>query len=154
MISVGIGEFVVTDQKDESLITHALGSCVAVIMRCSCSHVTAMAHVVLPRKSKFSNVDREAYYADETVHALLEYFTAQLGCPKEYLQVTLVGGADAMREDDSFCVGRRNLEAVRSVLKKRYVRFNEKDTGGRYSRTVVVDADTGKVHVRKMKMLL
>ncbi len=62
MISVGIGEYAITDAKEEKIVTHALGSCVALIMHCPRTKCTAMAHIVLPEQDANHHriIEREA----------------------------------------------------------------------------------------------
>jgi chemotaxis protein CheD len=63
MIHIGIGEYIITDSTDETITTHALGSCVALILYCKKTKHTAMAHIALPKPSEETNLD---YYKKKT----------------------------------------------------------------------------------------
>ena len=45
---IGIGEFTVTTSPDAEIVTHALGSCVAVCLWDPVTHVAGMLHFLLP----------------------------------------------------------------------------------------------------------
>ena len=47
-IVIGIGEFAVTTNAQAEIVTHALGSCVAVCLWDPVSHVAGMLHFLLP----------------------------------------------------------------------------------------------------------
>ena len=55
---IGIGEFAVTTEPDAEIVTHALGSCVAVCLWDPVTHVAGMLHFLLP-ESKL-NAERAA----------------------------------------------------------------------------------------------
>ena len=45
---IGIGEYAVTTNPDAEIVTHALGSCVAVCLWDPVTHVAGMLHFLLP----------------------------------------------------------------------------------------------------------
>ena len=45
---IGIGEFAVTTSPDAEIVTHALGSCIAVCLLDPVAHVAGMLHFLLP----------------------------------------------------------------------------------------------------------
>ena len=47
-VVIGIGELVVTTAPDAEIVTHALGSCVAVCLWDPVTHVAGMLHFLLP----------------------------------------------------------------------------------------------------------
>lgn len=154
MIIVGIGEVAFSQNKSESIVTHALGSCVAVIMHCHKTRHTALAHVVLPNKDKFSTLSKEAYFADKIVPRMLSLFLSKEGCDRTNLEVTLIGGAMSIRENDQFQVGKKNLECIKGILNSHRIVYSDHETGGRFSRTVTVKVKNGKIHMTKNKILI
>src|SRR5689334_24758018 len=48
---VGIGEFAIATRADQSIVTHALGSCIAVCLFDPVAGVAAMLHFLLPESS-------------------------------------------------------------------------------------------------------
>lgn len=85
MFQIGLGEYVITDTEHESILTNALGSCVALIVYCKTTKCTAMAHIVLAQKTSQSHdtTDREAYYADEITPRILDFYLKRPNCDKK-----------------------------------------------------------------------
>jgi len=158
MIIVGIGEYFITNDQDETIITHALGSCVALIVYCRKTKHTALAHIVLPEPSHHSNLDnyklKPSYFATDIVPELLQYFIDKLKCNKDELEVHIIGGADAISVDDVFLVGKKNVAMIKGILKNYNIKIDYIDTGGNISRTVSVKSSNGFVNIRKQKMIL
>lgn len=156
MISVGIGEYAITNDVNESIVTHALGSCVALIMHCSASKITAMAHVVLPFHSEGMSIEskKDAYYATVIVPRLMDFFIQEQKCKSRDLQIMLVGGASVVKGEDVFNVGQRNVNRIESILKTYDVTYEKTDVLGNCSRTVKIDAGTGAVSIKKQLMFL
>lgn len=156
MLSVGIGEYAITDDYNETLITHALGSCVAVIMHCKVSKHTALAHVVLPQKAmdKQSSIhNKPSYFANDIVPKLAYYFLNDLRCGNN-LEVKIIGGANSKKKDDVFLVGEKNLIMINNLLKEFGIKADFSETGGNISRTVSIKASNGEVNIIKHKMIL
>ena len=151
MLIVGIGEMVFSENTDEVIVTHALGSCVAIIMHCTKTRKTAMAHVVLPH-SKGDDQLKQAYYADATTETMLHYFRADGRYDKKSLRIQLIGGADARNRNDIFKVGARNIASISKVLKANYMTYVAEEIGGHYSRTVTVNVGNGEIGIYKQRM--
>ena len=146
---VGIGELVVSDWADEIIVTHALGSCVAVCIHDPVAHVSAMLHFMLPESR--INVERArqqpATFADTGIPLLFQ--TAyRFGLEKRRAIVKLVGGAEITPAVDSaFRTGQRNHLAAKQVLWRNGVLVNAEDTGGNTARTVHLSVNDGRVRV-------
>jgi len=159
MIVIGIGEYAITKDIDETIVTHALGSCVAIMFRCPTTKLTAMAHVVLPEQAIHVSKDRTetyrpAYFADEVLPKMFNAFISYPGCKLEEVDITIVGGAEAMNIDDIFQVGKRNLDKIKQILQMYKARFRSHETGGRFSRTVEIIVKTGEIRIKKQPMIL
>ena len=154
MIVIGIGEVAYSNIPSEQIITHALGSCVAVVIHCVVTKRTAMAHVVLPTQQSLTKPMKEAYYADDALEDMLTNFLKDKKCRKAYLNIHLIGGADSLNEHDQFQVGLKNVQTLSDILRKNYFRFVATDTGGNYSRTVTVAVGNGKIKVDRKRMLI
>lgn len=154
--TVGIGEMAISNQPGDRIITHALGSCVAVTVFCKETKIAGMIHVALPSKPLNASVsmNKPAYYADDGI----ENFTralSQKGCydfNKAIIQ--LIGGANPTRMNDYFMVGKRNLEAVKRILLERQLKFIENDIGGNVSRTVEMDVATGLIQIKSQPLII
>ncbi len=146
---VGIGELVVSDSPDDVIVTHALGSCVAVCIFDPEVRVAAMLHFMLPESR--INVERgrqrPATFADTGIPLLFQ--TAyRYGLDKKRAVVKLVGGAEiAGGPQSSFRTGRRNALAAKQVLWRNNVLITAEDTGSNVARTVHFVVQDGRVLV-------
>lgn len=158
MINVGIGEFIITEAEDETIITHALGSCVALILYCKNTKHTAMAHIVLPEPSNKLSLEtykmKPGYFATDVVPKLLQHFTERLKCNRNELVVHVIGGADSIQVNDVFLVGKKNVAMIKRLLEFYGIPIDYIDTGGNLSRTVSIESSNGLVHIKKQKMIL
>lgn len=155
MITVGIGDYAISNDISKKIITHSLGSCVAVIFYCPNNQYAAMAHIALPNiDNRNKSTNKMAYYADMFLPHLINDFTTMMTCPKSELEVTLVGGADSRNKNDLFQIGSRNLETIRRMLKHHQIPYNDTETGGHFSRTVDISIKTGRIHIKRQKMIV
>lgn len=158
MITVGIGRYAISADESETLITHALGSCVAVIIRCPATKMTALVHIVLPEGLSRDQVgfshERPGYFAKEILPILLKFFIETKQCQKHRLLVDVIGGADSLDEGDVFQVGKRNAHTILGILQAFQISPQKIEIGGHYSRTVSVDVKDGKIMVKRQKMIL
>ena len=144
---IGIGEYAISDNEDDILKTFALGSCIAVTIYSPRKKVLGLVHIALPcsninTKEKYS---RPGHYADTAVPLLLDKFERQYKCNKGELVVNIFGGADSTQQNDVFKIGKRNVEAVKSILAKHCIVSKKEETGGKFSRNVEADVATGTV---------
>jgi len=148
-IVVGIGEFAVSNDQDSVIVTHALGSCVAVCLWDPHARVAGLIHVLLPDSR--INPERAgvqpAAFADTGIPLLFQ--TAYgYGVQKQRCQVRLIGGADIAGFGAGLtAVGKRNILAARGLLWKNGVMLKGEAVGGRDPRNVLIDAGDGRVQV-------
>jgi len=158
MLNVGIGEYVISKDPGEIIVTHALGSCVALIIHCNHTKHTAMAHIVLPENSGIRNQVlykmKPGYFATDIVPIMVDYFLIKLGCSKNQLEVYLVGGAVSGQTTDRFLVGQKNKAMVNHLIRGYGLNMDDSETGDRFSRTVTVKVSNGQVHVKRQNMIL
>ena len=89
-VSVGIGELVVTDEPNTTLIVHGLGSCVAVVAYSRTPLVGGMLHIMLPLAPEGDGA-MPTRYADSGIEALWAAFRKRGAAPRNAV-VRLVGG--------------------------------------------------------------
>lgn len=146
---VGIGEFAVADRPDQLIVTHALGSCIAVCLYDPVSGVAGMLHFLLPESN--INADRArqqpAAFADTGIPLLLE--TAyKLGLEKKRAIVKIAGGAETGEASSaSLQIGKRNALAAKNLMWKNGVLVKSYDVGGSAVRTVHLSARDGRVQI-------
>jgi len=81
--------------------------------------------------------DRPGKYADTALVALLEGMGCH-GTTSGRLVAKLAGGASMFAQfSESFSIGEKNLQAVRTLLKERSIPIVAEDVGGKVGRTVV-----------------
>jgi len=148
VMTLGVGELGAARDPGTVIRTHALGSCVAVLLLDPGTRTVGMAHIALP-ESKINNgkaQETPGYFADTGVPALLSEMK-HLGCNGNGrgMIVKLVGGARIMDPNNTFNIGKRNVLAIKKVLWSLKMGAVAEDVGGNISRTVAVHVDTGRV---------
>lgn len=155
MITLGLGEYAITDAEDECLETHALGSCVALIMYCPVTKCSAMAHIVLPKRHEIKGgFYKEGYFADDITLKFIDFYKKKKHCQLSKLKVALVGGSQAHYGNDRFHVGERNVSAIREILDAYHISYDTKETLGKFSRSVTFKVKSGLIEIRKHNMIL
>ena len=141
----GIGECIVSNNRDDVLITCALASCVGMTVYDPEKNAAGMAHIALPApdRSNDNGSIRPYYYASTAVPLLISRMCDQYGCAENRLKIRLFGGADSLREKDMFQIGRKNLSVIKDLLAQMGLRYDASETGGKYSRTLEMDVSSG-----------
>jgi chemotaxis protein CheD len=144
---IGMGDGGVSRDADATLITYALGSCIALMLHDPIARVAGMVHYMLPEcpdpQQQGSNA-RPCKFADTAIPFLLHAALAQ-GADKRRLIVFAAGGAQVMDNNSIFNVGKRNCLALRKALWKFGLVAHAEDIGGTVVRTVRMEVGTGRV---------
>ena len=146
---VGIGDCKVSNDPEDTLVTHALGSCIAVMIHDPVARVAGMLHYMLPE----SSLDpakaklKPFLYADTGIPELF-HRTYALGGVKSRLIVTAAGGAQMLDPNGTFNIGKKNQLAMRKIFWKAGVLVRKEEIGGVASRTVRIEVATGRVMLR------
>jgi chemotaxis protein CheD len=147
---VGIGELAVSDVATDTIVTHALGSCIAVCIWDPVAAVGGLLHFLLPESA--INPERAkiqpATFADTGMPLLFQAAYA-LGLDKQRCRVRLVGGAEIAKLGgiSSLNVGKRNLLAARNILWRNGLLIEREITGGTTARTVALRINDGGIDV-------
>ncbi len=149
-ITVGMGDLQVSADPNASLVTYALGSCIAVVVYDHVRRAGGMIHYMLPHSSVTPEkaLARPAMFADTGVPLLFEKMYG-FSCRKSDLIVKVVGGANINDENGTFEIGRRNYVMLRKMFWKVGVAVVAEDVGGSASRTTRLYLATGKTTVRR-----
>ena len=146
---VGIGEFAVSSNAGDVIVTHALGSCVAVCVADRAAGVAGLIHVLLPDSTinPLRATEQPAAFADTGIPLLVATAVAR-GMVKRHAIVRIAGGADVAHAGGvgSFSIGRRNILAARLILWKLGLLIDAESVGGAIVRTVYLEV--GAVGVR------
>jgi chemotaxis protein CheD len=148
MIMVGVGDLAAAAGPDEQIRTLALGSCIAVALYDPQTRCAGMVHVALPASAIQPDRARTlpGYFADTGIPELLKRMrdAGASASPGRYV-VKLAGGANVCDARRTFDIGERNREGVEAALKKYSMNVRAADLGGTFSRSVLMDCDTGRV---------
>lgn len=149
VVVVGIADCIVTNSIETSLVTYALGSCIAVTAYDPVVRVGGLLHFMLPDSELNRNKAKLNPYifADTGIAALLDR-CVQLGAKRQRIVVKAAGGAQVMDEGGLFNIGKRNQLALRKVPWKTGVLLEAEDIGGTASRTVRLEISTGRLLLR------
>jgi chemotaxis protein CheD len=148
-IVVGISDCRTAKDRNTTLVTYALGSCVGVGMYDPACSVGGLLHVLLPEASldAAKAAKNPSMFADTGVAELVNR-CLELGALKSRLRVWLAGGSAVMDTRGVFNIGKRNQLAARKALWKAGLLTLNEDVGGQGSRTVRLDLETGTFWVR------
>lgn len=144
-VIVGVGDLKVA-HGEGVLVTHGLGSCIAVCVTVPSSGWGALLHFMLPSsRIDAKRADRQpALFADTGMAALFGELTA---CgPLVQPVIKLVGGASTGLAA-GLDMGKRNVLAARKQLWHRSFAITAEEVEGSISRTVHFEVATGRVRV-------
>jgi chemotaxis protein CheD len=144
VITVGIADCRVSGDPQASLVTHALGSCIAVAIHDAQANVGGLLHFMLPESSIDKEQARPLMFADTGIPELFHAACA-LGADKKRITVRLVGGAQVADPNGIFNIGKRNHLACKRILWASGVVIRGEEVGGSISRTVRLEVGSGNL---------
>jgi chemotaxis protein CheD len=149
-VVIGIGDCVITTGADAEIVTHALGSCVAVCIWDPVTHVAGMLHFLLPESALNAEraVRQPGTFADTGIPLLFQA-AYRAGAVKSRLRVHLLGGAAVIGGPTGLDVGRRNALVAKKMLWRNGVPVTGESLGGTDTRTVRLLAASGRVMVTR-----
>jgi len=149
-IIVGIGDYAISNKREDVIKTYALASCVGVTLYCPRNGVAAMLHTVLPDHHLVnSSITNPSYFVSTGVPLLLNRLEKEFGCKKRDLIIRLYGGANSINQSDLFHIGKKNLNAITHLLTDLNLKYTFSDVGGNESRTIEIKVASGDVKVFK-----
>lgn len=145
-IAVGVGDCNWSKNPADTLVTYALGSCIAVVVHDPTAQVAGLLHFMLPVSSNGAADPRQRpfVYADTGIPQLF-LKAYKLGAEKNRLIVSAFGGAHVLDPEGAFNIGRRNRFAMQKILWKAGVYLQAEEVGGTLSRTVRIDVGSGRI---------
>ena len=145
---VQVGDMKVGKKGDE-IVTHALGSCLGLMIYDPVAQVGGMLHAMLPL-SKINPEKAAAnpyMFVDKGVPILFKTVYG-LGGQKERLIVKAAGCGSPMGKNQMFKIGERNYTVLKKMLWKNGVLLKAEEVGGSISRTVNFDISTGRITIK------
>jgi chemotaxis protein CheD len=150
---VSIGEFHLA-AGHERLLIHGLGSCIAVLLHAPAEHLSCLGHILLPRPPAAGSGEAPGRFASTAVPAMLDQLVER-GAHREGLVAKIAGGAEMFQYERPArheSVGDRNVAATLEVLQRLAIPIAARDTGGTHGRTLQVDAGTGRMVIRALRV--
>ncbi len=148
IITVDIADMKIARQG-ETLITHALGSCVGICIYDPAVKIAALIHIMLPKTLR--NNEPQIYkFADTGIRETLKKLE-MMGGSKRRFRCKIAGGAKMFATLDSSNlgnIGQRNIESVQGILMREQIPIVAREVGGGIARTMIVDVATGNVKIR------
>lgn len=152
---IGIGDLAISNKPEDDLVTHALGSCVAVVFHNPNQKIGGMIHIALPeRKPHMTGDFKQGYYANDGLHYMIETLDMRYKFDFKSCNIHVFGGANPSKIKDTFYIGKKNLEAVHLILSKYRFKYNALETGGTVSRTVELRIGTGVIEIKRQAIIL
>ncbi len=152
---VGVSDLKVSNNINDIIITHALGSCLGITAYDSVAKVGGMVHVMLPlsKADPQKAAMKPAMYVD-TGFSLLLKEVYKLGAQKRNLEINVAGGASMKQNagEDYFKIGQRNFTTFRKLLWKNDFIIANQQVGGSISRTMVLEMNSGLVTINKVPL--
>jgi len=145
-IIVKMADYAVGEQG-QLLATLGLGSCVGIALYDRFSKVGGLIHIMLPKNPGRKKIVK---YADSGIPFLITELE-EIGAVKRRLTAKIVGGAGMFKfegGDPVMQTGRRNVEAVKNILKKENINIIGEDVGKDYGRSMYFHLDDGKIEVK------
>ena len=145
-VVIGTADCKVTADRDATLVTYGLGSCIALAVHDPASKISGMLHFMLPD----SSIDRARagenpyIFADTGIPRLIEEVCVA-GANRKRLSIRAVGGAQVLDKESCFEIGKRNHLAMRKILWKSGLFVSNEDVGGKSSRMVRMEAVSGRL---------
>jgi chemotaxis protein CheD len=148
LLTVGIGDCKVSNDPDDTIVTHALGSCIAIMLYDPVAKVAGLLHFMLPDSAIDCDraTKRPFLFADTGIPLLLEH-ARQLGAVKSRSVVMAAGGAHVLDPNGTFNIGQRNHLAMRKICRNAGIVVHKEDIGGTSSRSVRVSVSNGRVQL-------
>ncbi len=148
-VKVGIGDLNVVLPPDK-LITLGLGSCVGIAIYDSINRIAGLAHIMLPDSTSFTNQNNPMKFADLAIPMLVKQMEGA-GANRRIIRAKIAGGASMFSFPDKnpmMDIGGRNGIAVKEVLGKLNIPIVSEDLGGSSGRTMIIEAESGKVFIK------
>ncbi len=141
---VAVGDMKIGQEVD-TLVTHALGSCLGLMVYDPIAKVGGLLHAMLPM-SKINPDKAKAnpyMFVDTGVPTLFKALY-ELGGQKARMIIKAAGCGNPLGKNEMFKIGERNYTVLKKLLWKNNILLEAEDVGGTVSRTVYLDLATGQ----------
>lgn len=149
MVTIYPGEFYAS--QGEEIISTLLGSCVAVCLHDPTTNISGMNHYML--EGKLTNLITLTKSSDKHAFQSISRLIGdmcKLGCGRTSLQAKIFGGGKVLQtENDIHTVPQDNIRAAKIILEMEDIPIVQEETGGKFTRKVLMEVATGKTFVKR-----
>ena len=141
---VAVGDMKI-GRDDDMIVTHALGSCLGLMVYDPVAKVGGLLHAMLPL-SKINPDKAKAnpyMFVDTGVPALFKALYG-IGGQKTRMTIKAAGCGNPLGKNEMFKIGERNYTVLKKLLWKNNVLLEAEVVGGTASRTDYFDMATGQ----------
>ena len=145
---VGTGQFAVSTDPDDTLVTYGLGSALGISAYDRVARVGGLVHALTPVTVQHTD-DAQRWpsrFVETGFARMLDAMYAR-GARKDRVEIRAAGGARATGPDECFAIGRRNVVALKKVLWQCGMLIRTHDVGGPVTRTLSLCIEDGRVEV-------
>lgn len=137
-----------TGRREDMIVTHALGSCLGLMVYDPAAQVGGLLHAMLPlSKINLQKASENPYmFVDTGVPELFRQLY-DLGGQKSRMVIKAAGCGQPLGNSEMFKIGERNYTILKKLLWKNNIMIEAEDVGGIASRTVYFDLSTGQVTI-------
>jgi len=147
-IIVGVADMKISTEPSTYLVTHALGSCLAVTFHDEKRRIGGLLHAMLPTSSIHKGQKiREAMFLDTGIPRLLASLI-RAGARKQHIRCKVFGGAQLMATDHYFRIGSKNIDMFYRLSQEMELDIVAWEVSGRVNRSIRLNNRTGDVIVK------
>lgn len=147
-VTVGIADMKMT-QREGTLITYALGSCIGICLYDPQIKLAALIHIMLPLNMEAGRKN-PMKYADTGIRETLKAMELR-GANRARIYAKIAGGAKMFEVSGNGSlgnIGQRNIESVRLTLKREGIKLLAENVGGNVARTLSFNAENGQGFIK------
>ncbi|MEM9443893.1 MAG: chemotaxis protein CheD [Verrucomicrobiota bacterium] len=144
---VGVADGKFTNQKDGTITTYALGSCLGITLYDRARLLGGLIHIMLPTPKEGASTAKVFMYLEKGLPIALQKFQSA-GSRVSQLECKVFGGARVMQADNYFSIGDKNIEKCRQMSQQTGLKVSVWEVGGQLNRTIKFQMSDGKVKVR------
>jgi chemotaxis protein CheD len=135
--------------RGDVVVTHALGSCLGLMVYDPVAKVGGLLHAMLPlAKINPQKAEANPYMFVDTGVVRLFQEVYGMGGKKSRLLVKAAGCGSPIGNNEMFKIGERNYTVLKKLLWKNNVLLDAEDVGGTVSRTVHFHIATGQILIK------
>lgn len=149
MIHVVVVADMMVAGNGDTIVTHALGSCLGLMVYDPVAKVGGLLHAMLPlSKINVQKAKENPFmFVDTGVPALFKKIYAA-GGQKQRMVVKAAGCGNPLDKSEIFKIGQKNYTLLKKLLWKNGLLLKAEDVGGVSSRTVYFDIRSGIVKIK------